>query len=277
MQRYLDRLRASVRDTHSVLCVGLDPDPAKIPADMRQPGESTPSLVERFCIEVIRSTSDIASSYKPNLAFFESLGREGLQVFGAVCDAIPRQRVIIADAKRGDIGNTADHYAQAFFEVFPCDAITLSPLMGMETLRGFTRAPEKAVYVLTLTSNPGARDFLEQSMAGYPTMAEYIATALAELDHAQPAHVGMVLGATQTDKLQPLLKAHPQASLLLPGVGTQGGDLEALMPLLEHHNGLPVIPISRGILFEDSHGLPTIRSRATHYHTLLTRLSQKYV
>lgn len=277
MKRYLDRLRASVRDTQSVLCVGLDPDPAKIPQDLRQAGESTASLVERFCLEVIRATSDLASSYKPNLAFFEALGRDGLQVFGAVCDAIPRQRLIIADAKRGDIGNTADHYAHAFFEVFACDAITVSPLMGMETLQGFTQNPDKGVYVLTLTSNSGAKDFLEQPMAGYPTMAEYIAIQLAELDQTQAAHVGMVLGATQVEKLHPLLKAHPQASLLLPGIGMQGGDLNALMLLLEDHSGLPVIPISRGILFGEAQGPQAIRSRAVHYHALLTPLSRTHV
>jgi len=277
METYIERLRASVHDTNSVLCVGLDPDPGKIPADMRRPGESLASLVERFCVEVVRATSDIVSSYKPNLAFFESLGRDGLKVFGTVCDAIPDDRIIIADAKRGDIGNTADHYAQAFLEIFACDAITVSPLMGIETLKGFTTRADKGIYVLTLTSNPGAMDFLEQPMAGYPSLGEYIAHRLAEFDLERPSHVGMVLGATRADKLAPILSAHPHASLLLPGVGAQGGDVDSLISALEAHQGIPVIPISRGILFGEQGGSEGVRSRAAQYHQLLYRLSQAYV
>jgi orotidine-5'-phosphate decarboxylase len=277
METYIERLRASVHDTNSVLCVGLDPDPAKLPKEMRRPGESMASLVERFCVEVVRATSDIASSYKPNLAFFESLGRDGLQVFGSVCDAIPDDRIIIADAKRGDIGNTADHYAEAFLEIFACDAITVSPLMGIETLKGFTTRAEKAVYVLTLTSNPGASDFLEQPMAAYPSLGEYIAHRLADFDQERPSHVGMVLGATRADKLAPILNAHPNASLLLPGVGAQGGDVDTLIQALQAHQGIPVIPISRGILFGEEQGPDGIRSRAVAYHQLLYTLSQAYV
>jgi orotidine-5'-phosphate decarboxylase len=277
METYIERLRASVHDTNSVLCVGLDPDPGKIPSEMRRPGESTASLVERFCVEVVRATSDLASSYKPNLAFFESLGRDGLQVFGAVCDAIPDERIIIADAKRGDIGNTADHYAHAFLDVFACEAITVSPLMGIETLKGFTTKAEKAVYVLTLTSNPGAVDFLEQPIAGHPSLAEYIAYKLADFDQERPSHIGMVLGATRADQLAPILEAHPNASLLLPGVGAQGGDVDMLIGALSSHQGIPVIPISRGILFGEQGGAEGIRSRAATYHELLYRLSQAYV
>lgn len=277
METYVERLRASVHDTNSVLCVGLDPDPSKIPTEMHRQGESKSSLVERFCIEVVRATSDLVSSYKPNLAFFESLGRDGLLVFGAVCDAIPDDRIIIADAKRGDIGNTSDHYAHAFLDIFACDAITVSPLMGIETLKGFTTKAEKAVYVLTLTSNPGAVDFLVQPMAGYPSMAEYIADKLADFDQERPSHIGMVLGATRADKLAPILKAHSNASLLLPGVGAQGGDVDMLIGALASHQGIPVIPISRGILFGEQGGSDGIRARAAAYHELLYRLSQAYV
>jgi orotidine-5'-phosphate decarboxylase len=277
MNTYEDLLRASIRDTGSVLCVGLDPDLHKLRDTWQRPGESDASVVERFCKTAIAATSDIASSFKPNLAFFEVLGRDGLRVFGEVCDAIPNGRLIIADAKRGDIGNTADRYATAFLEVFDCDAITLSPLMGLETLNAFTTRADKAVYVLTLTSNSGADDFLTRPIADCPTQAEYIAQRLGGYDQIRPAHVGMVIGATRPEAMAPLLKAHPAGGLLLPGVGAQGGDVGALITALDGHQGIPVIPISRGILFGMESGEEGIRHRATAYHDMLHTLSQAYV
>jgi orotidine-5'-phosphate decarboxylase len=277
MNTYEDLLRQSIRDTASVLCIGLDPDVHRLRDTWQRPGESDAACVERFCKVVIAATSDLASSYKPNLAFFEVLGRDGLRVFGEVCDAIPPQRLIIADAKRGDIGNTADRYATTFLEVFDCDAITLSPLMGLETLNAFTTRPDKAVYVLTLTSNPGADDFLSQPTAGHPSLAEVIAHKLGDYDQVRPAHVGMVIGATRPEAMAPLLKAHPAGGLLLPGVGAQGGDVGALITALDGHQGIPVIPISRGILFGMESGEEGIRHRATAYHDMLHTLSQAYV
>lgn len=277
MNTYVDLLRQSIRDTATVLCVGLDPDLHRLRDTWQRPGESDASVVERFCKATISATSDIASTYKPNLAFFEVLGRNGLRVFGEVCDAIPDNRLIIADAKRGDIGNTADRYATTFLEVFDCDAVTLSPLMGLETLNAFTARDEKAVYVLTLTSNPGADDFLGQPAAGRPSLAEVIAYKLGEYDQVRPAHVGMVIGATRPEAMAPLLKAHPTGGLLLPGIGAQSGDVDTLIQALDGHQGIPVIPISRGILFGNESGEAGIRQRAVAFHELLQTLSQAYV
>jgi len=277
MNTYEDLLRKSIRDTATVLCVGLDPDLHKLRDTWQRTGESDAAVVERFCKAVITATSDIASSYKPNLAFFEVLGRDGLRVFGEVCDAIPSGRLVIADAKRGDIGNTADRYATTFLEVFDCDAITLSPLMGLETLNAFTTRADKAVYVLTLTSNSGADDFLAQPAAGSSSLAEVIARKLGEYNQVRPAHVGMVIGATRPEEMAPLLQAHPAGGLLLPGVGAQGGDLGALITALDGHQGIPVVPISRGILFGMEAGDDGIRHRAITYHEMLHTLSQAYV
>lgn len=276
MNTYEDLLRSSIRATGSVLCVGLDPDLHKLRDTWQRPGESDAACVERFCKAAIEATKDLASSFKPNLAFFEVLGRDGLKVFGEVCDAIPSGRLIIADAKRGDIGNTADRYATTFLEVFDCDAITLSPLMGLETLNAFTTRADKAVYVLTLTSNPGADDFLGQPAAGYESLAELIAQKLGNYDEIRPAHVGMVIGATRPEAMSPLLKAHPAGGLLLPGIGAQGGTVESLIQALDGHQGIPVVPISRGILFGSDSTTDGIRQRASMYHNMLHTLSQAY-
>ncbi len=277
MNTYEDLLRQSIRDTATVLCVGLDPDLHRLRDTWQRPGESDASVVERFCKAAVAATSDVASSYKPNLAFFEVLGRDGLRVFGEVCSSIPSSRLIIADAKRGDIGNTADRYATTFLEVFDCDAITLSPLMGLETLNAFTTRADKAVYVLTLTSNPGADDFLSQPAGGFPSLAEVIAHKLGVYDQVRPAHVGMVIGATRPQAMAPLLKAHPVGGLLLPGVGAQGGDVDTLIKALDGHQGIPVVPVSRGILFGPELGEAGIRQRAVAYHQMLHTLSQAYV
>lgn len=236
-------------DSGSAVCVGLDPDIDRIPDRYRTSTVSGAAMVETFCKDVIRATAPFCASYKPNLAFFEALGPQGFQVFGEICAAIPRNRLVIADAKRGDIGNTARHYAKAFLEVFGCDAVTVNPLMGAETLEAYLTDGAKAVYTLTLTSNPGAADFLAAPLGDFPSQAEAVASMAARLDDEMAGHVGMVVGATRPEALAPLLKRHPKGGLLLPGLGAQGGDLQALIEALEGHEGLPVVPVSRGILF----------------------------
>jgi orotidine-5'-phosphate decarboxylase len=149
--------------------------------------------------------------------------------------------------------------------------------MGLETLNAFTTRADKAVYVLTLTSNPGADDFLGQPAAGHPSLAEVIARKLGDYDQVRPAHVGMVIGATRPEAMEPLLKAHPAGGLLLPGVGAQGGDVESLIKALNGHQGIPVVPISRGILFGLESGEDGIRQRAASYHEMLHSLSLAYV
>lgn len=246
---FTDKLAASIQSSQSVLCVGLDPDPQKIPESFTRKFNDIPDSVTGFCQEIIKLTSSHCCAYKPNLAFFESLGPKGLDAFNSVIKSIPDDKIIIADAKRGDIGHTAGFYKKAYFDHFDVDAITLSPLMGFETLTAFLEDESKGIYVLTLTSNSGADDFLKKPFGGFPKMSEYIAHNLAKLNSQYPGHAGMVVGATQTNVLESVISHHPEATLLIPGIGSQGGSIEELSAALSGHKGLPVINSSRGILY----------------------------
>jgi orotidine-5'-phosphate decarboxylase len=246
---YLEKLTQAVRDSQSLLCVGLDPNLTRIPASVRAMFDNDAESVAYFCKMVIDYTSEHACAFKPNLAFFESLGETGLAVFKEVVDHIPDNRIIIADAKRGDIHTTAEHYARAFFDVFDVDAITINPLMGMECLDAFSHQPSKAVYALALTSNAGADDFLKKPFDGYDSLAAAIASSLGKYDSKAESHIGMVMGATQAKEMKNILEHHPLASLLIPGIGAQGGSIEELASALEDHPGIPVINSSRSIIF----------------------------
>ncbi len=246
---YLDKLKTAVQDAQSVLCVGLDPNLEKIPAPVRAMFHSDAETVAYFCKMVIDYTYESACAYKPNLAFFESLGVTGLAVFKEVVDHIPDNRMVIADAKRGDIHTTAEHYAKAYFGYFDVDAITLNPLMGFETLDAFSADASKAVYALALTSNSGAADFLKKPFDGFESMAAFIADALSRFDEQSETHIGMVMGATHAAEMKNVLKYHTNASLLIPGIGAQGGSIHDLETALQDHAGIPVINSSRSIIF----------------------------
>lgn len=280
---FIEKLHSAVRSYKSVLCVGLDPDPDRIPDLIKNRNTEITEAIVDFCSMVIRSTSKFSIAYKPNLAFFEAHGSKGIEAFERVLDLIPSDKISIADAKRGDIGNTASRYSQAFLERWKCDSVTLSPLMGFETIVPYINEDSNAVFVLTLTSNPGAEDFFLQPFRGFDTMSEYIADSLASLDGSHPGHVGMVVGATRPDSISNIAKYHPQATLLIPGVGSQGGDIEKLIKSLADHRGVPIVNVSRGIMYGendadlDEHTLSlAISSRAESYFKLLQPLSHKY-
>ena len=246
---YLEKLHKAIQSSNSTLCVGLDPDLSRIPDAVQKQISDPAGQVEYFCKMVIDHTWESCSAYKPNLAFFEALGPKGLSVLAEVIRHIPSDRVVVADAKRGDISNTALHYKKAFFDSFEADAITLSPLMGFETLDAFSNDETKAVYALTLTSNPGSQDFLKKPFEGFDMMAQYIANGLFERSIKAETHLGMVIGATQTEEAAAVLKYHEQGSLLIPGVGVQGGSISELAELLSGHEGIPLINSSRGIIY----------------------------
>lgn len=276
---FTEKLQHAISDTRSVLCVGLDPDQARIPDAVKLVSDDPTEQVYQFCLDIIEASSPYCSAFKPNLAFFEVLGSEGIQVFEAVLDAIPSDKIIVADAKRGDIGNTAVQYRNAFFDTWYCDAVTLSPLMGMETIAPYLDDERKGVYVLTLTSNPGSEDFFRQPFRNEATLSHYIAKELASLDSDSKGHAGMVVGATRLEDLASILKNHPQASLLIPGVGAQGGDIEALSAILKKHEGLPLINVSRGVMYGKDDGknyLKAIEERASGYQKKLESLASKF-
>lgn len=246
---YTEKLLNAIRSAGSCLCVGLDPNLDRIPEPVKKAYPDPAEQVLYFCRTVIDYSEQHCAAFKPNLAFFEALGAKGLEVFEKVVAHIPDDKIVIADAKRGDISSTAEHYYKAYFETFNVDALTLNPLMGFETLDAFKDHPEKALYVLALTSNSGAADFLRKPFEGYAMMGQYIAAGLKERSAGNRTHLGMVIGATQTETAGSVLEQHPEGSLLIPGIGAQGGSVDDTLQALKSHKGPALINSSRGIIY----------------------------
>lgn len=246
---YTQKLQRAVSSSNSLLCVGLDPDPQKIPTPLKDRYSDPGDLVFEFCRRIIQATKVHTAAYKLNLAFFEALGSNGFRAFERLLDEIPNGKVLIADAKRGDIGTTAQKYRECYFDRLNVDAITLNPLMGLDTLEPFLSYPEKAVYVLSMTSNSGATDFLQQEFNGRTTLSEYIAELINKKQASAQTHLGMVIGATQSEKAQSVLAANSAAHLLIPGIGAQGGSIQDLEKLLYNQKGIPLISSSRAIIY----------------------------
>ncbi len=277
---FTDKLKQALEQNDSCLCVGLDPDIRRIPDSLKQKHADPSELVRSFLKQVIDATRGHCCAYKPNLGFFEALGRDGLDVFGDILDYIPNTHITIADAKRGDISSTADHYAKAYFEVFDVDALTVNPLMGFESLNPFLDYPGKALYCLTLTSNPGAGDFLMQTSGASGSLAAAIAGGLSALQDTHPTHLGMVVGATRADDAQSIIRNHPGGSLLIPGIGTQGGSVSGLQKAIKGHMGVPLINSSRSILYAgegEQNWLESVEKRASELKNLLHPITLSYV
>lgn len=276
---FTEKLSRSIQSSNSVLSVGLDPDPQRIPLPLRQRISDPHDLVFEFCRRVIESTKSEAAAYKPNLAFFEALGSGGWKVLESLLDVIPHGKIIIADAKRGDIGTTAEKYKAAFFDMMQVDAITLNPLMGLETLDPYLDDSSKAVYVLTLTSNKGAADFLELPVDGRLTLGGYISEHLKKKQVLSAASIGMVIGATKTATARQVLEAFQDAPLLIPGIGAQGGDPNQLGKMLMGHTGLPLVNSSRAIIYagEDNENWEElVASKASQTRLQLDPITQYY-
>ncbi|HXA27142.1 MAG TPA: orotidine-5'-phosphate decarboxylase [Candidatus Angelobacter sp.] len=237
--RFHDRLRDAMERSGSLLCVGLDPDASL----------GTPAAVERFCLDVLDATLVHCAAVKPNLAFFEQFGPDGLRVLLRVRERVPSDRVLLLDAKRGDIGSTAEAYARALFDVLGADAVTVNPLMGGDTVEPWLRYAERGcgVFLLARTSNPGAADLLEQRLAGGEAVYEHIAHLAGQWDGGRGA-LGLVVGATAPPAIAALRARAPELPFLLPGVGAQGGSLEdALRAGVDATGFGALISVSRGI------------------------------
>jgi orotidine-5'-phosphate decarboxylase len=169
-----------------------------------------------------------------------------------VIQLIPNEKILIADAKRGDIGHTANQYKKAFFDQFDVDAITLNALMGMDTLDPFLDDEEKAIFILVMTSNRGAADFLQRRFQGRMSLGEYMAEELEKKQGKSLTHLGLVVGATQIESIAPVIGAYPEAHLLIPGIGKQGGSISELQKVLENHQGIPIVNSSRSIIYAGS-------------------------
>jgi orotidine-5'-phosphate decarboxylase len=227
----------------SFLCVGLDSDIAKIPRHLLN--EKDP--VAEFNRQIIDATKDLCVSYKINTAFYESRGIKGWESLEKTLEYIPDEIFTIADAKRGDIGNTAEHYAKTFFETFPFDSVTLSPYMGADTVTPYLKYKDKWVIILGLTSNPGAADIeMLKLESGKEVYQEVLRQAAL---WGSPDHVMFVTGATRQKQFETIREIIPEHFLLVPGVGAQGGDLDAIARLgMNDHCGL-LVNASRSIIF----------------------------
>ncbi|MGB3617300.1 MAG: orotidine-5'-phosphate decarboxylase [Catalinimonas sp.] len=238
-----DDLFRRIRDKRSYLCVGLDPDPAKLPRHLRD----APDPIFEFNRQIIDATHDLCVAYKPNLAFYESLGPRGWEALQRTLDHVPDGLFTIADAKRGDIGNTSRMYARAFFEAMDCDAVTVAPYMGEDSVTPFLEFEGKWVVLLALTSNAGSLQFQMQELQTRELLFEKVIRTAQRWGHAD--QLMFVVGATQTEHLRRVRELAPDSFLLVPGVGAQGGDLAAVSRLgMNDHCGL-LANASRSILY----------------------------
>ena len=240
-----------IRNKNSYLCVGLDTDLSKIPAHLR----NRPDAIVAFNQQIIDATKDLCVSYKINTAFYEAMGVKGWEAMEATVNYIPSTHLKIADAKRGDIGNTSSQYAKAFFETLAFDAITVAPYMGEDSIRPFLEYENKWTIVLGLTSNKGAADFellkvydqSSDSRSGDHYLYEKVITTIAGWGNTN--NLMFVTGATQAAELAAIRKIIPDHFLLVPGVGFQGGSLdEVSLHGMNNDIGL-LVNASRAIIY----------------------------
>jgi orotidine-5'-phosphate decarboxylase len=255
---YLERLAARSAATGTVLCLGLDPDPGELPlgfgADVRG--------IEAFCRLLLEACLPVVAAVKPNLAFFEALGPDGMAVLERLRAAVPADVPFIADAKRGDIGSTAARQAVALFDRLGADAITASPYLGSEAIEPLLERADRFVYVLCRTSNPGAGELQDLAVAatadGAPAERLYERVARVAASWGPGGTVGLVVGATAPDEMARIRAIAPASAFLVPGVGAQGGAHE---PVLRH--GPATAPpaggsIAGGLLVNVSRGISRV-------------------
>lgn len=238
-------LISEIRSKKNFLCIGLDPDIQKLPSHLPKNVEG----VKEFCSQIISQTLEYCVSYKLNTAFFEALGWEGMKIYEELVAMIPPSHFIIADAKRGDIGNTSTQYAKAFFEVMNCDAITIAPYMGSDSVMPFLHYQDKWSIVLGLTSNEGAQDF-ELYKIGEQYLFEHVLKTCSSWGSEE--NMMFVIGATQFPYFKAIRAIIPQHFLLIPGVGAQGGSLEDVCKELINEDIGVLVNLSREIIYASS-------------------------
>lgn len=230
MTAYLDRLARRSAAVGSVLCVGLDPDPGRLPEGFPRDIKG----IERFATMIVEAAVPFAAAIKPNLAFFEAFGAAGMAVLERVRARLPSDLPVVADAKRGDISTTVEHQAKALFDVLGADAVTINPYVGAEGLGPFMERPDRFAYVLCRTSNRGAAELQGLTVEADPSIdapreALFLRVARRAATWGPGGTVGLVVGATATAELQAIRAVVPGLPFLIPGLGTQGGDTEATL------------------------------------------------
>lgn len=226
----------------SYLCIGLDTDLHKIPNFL----QSHPDPIFEFNKHIIDSTKELCVAYKINTAFYEAMGLKGWEAMQRTADYIPSTHLKIADAKRGDIGNTSSQYAKAFFEVLNFDAITVAPYMGEDSIRPFLEFENKWTIVLALTSNAGSFDFQQQKM-GEEWLYEKVLKKISTW--GSPENLMFVAGATKATEMQSIRKIIPDNFILVPGIGFQGGNLSDVSKYGLNKDGGLLVNVSRAIIY----------------------------
>ena len=254
---FLDMLQRAERQNNSMLCVGLDPEPTKFPDRIK--GDS--NKIYDFCAAIVDATADVVNSFKPQIAYFAAHRAEGqlerlMEHMRRVAPHVP----IILDAKRGDIGSTAEQYAIDAFERYGADAVTLSPFMGWDSVAPYLKYHGKGAFLLCRTSNPGGDDLQNQRLAsveGQPLLYEHIAQ-LAQGPWNLNGQLGLVVGATYPAEIERVRELAPTVPLLIPGVGAQGGDAVATVNAGWRANadgssaGSDIVNSSRAVLYAPS-------------------------
>lgn len=239
-------LIAQIAAKKTMLCVGLDSDLEKIPAQLKD----RPNGLVEFNKKIIDATLEHCVSYKLNTAFYEALGARGWDALEETCEYIPDTHFKIADAKRADIGNTSNYYAKAFFERLKFDAVTVAPYMGEDSIRPFLEYENKWTIVLGLTSNAGANDFEMQTLSSGEKLYERVLKTVSSWGN--PNNLMYVIGATQAKELSNIRNIIPDHFLLVPGVGAQGGSMEDVIKYGKNTDGGLLINASRAIIYAGS-------------------------
>jgi orotidine-5'-phosphate decarboxylase len=245
---FLDLLHTASTRNNSMLCVGLDPEPTRFPAQM----QGNPRKIYDFCAAIVDATADLVCAFKPQIAYFAAHGAEDqlerlMQHLRANAPHVP----VILDAKRGDIGSTAEQYAKEAFERYGADAVTLSPFMGFDSVEPYLQYPGKGAFLLCRTSNPGGDDLQNQRLAsvdGQPLLYEHIA-GLVQGPWNKNGQLGLVVGATYPAEIERVRALAPTVPLLIPGVGAQGGDAAATVRAGWRPDGPIIVNSSRAILY----------------------------
>ncbi len=247
--RFTDQLHTAQTSNDSLLCVGLDPEPAKFPLSLR--GDA--SKIFDFCRAIVDATKDLVIAYKPQIAYFAAERAEDqlerlIDHIHRVAPDVP----VILDAKRGDIGATAERYAIEAFERYRADAVTLSPFMGLDSLEPFLRHDGKGAFLLCRTSNPGGDDLQAQVLEGGERVYERIARLAAGPWSRHGAQLGLVVGATYPEELARVRRIAPTLPLLVPGVGAQGGDAASVVHAAWRADAPLIVNSSRAVLYAGS-------------------------
>lgn len=271
---FAERLSRAQQTSGSLVCVGLDPDPAKLPKDLpggigAQFADAAPLYA--FNRRIVDATAGLAAAYKPQIAFYSALGAEDQLVASIryIRERAPAALVIL-DAKRNDIGNTAEAYAREAFDRYGADAVTVNPYMGEDSVRPFLARADRGAILLCRTSNPGAKDFQDLLVDGEPLYRRVAEQAAGHWNARR--NLMLVVGATYPREMAQLRRAHPEVPFLVPGIGAQGGDLDATLAAgLDAGGAGLLINSSRGIIYAGGGTPDAIRAAAAELHASINR------